>query len=68
MENAPDFLAAGAVDRDEVAVAGAVGRRVVAGGLDEGVGGLLPRLRGEWVSAGEVEDVHFVFVGPIGMC
>lgn len=68
MENTPDLLAARAVDGDEVAVAGAVRGRVVARGLDEGEGGFVPGLGGERVAAGEVEDVHFVLVGPVEMC
>ena len=67
MEHAPYLGAPGAAYGDEVAVARAVGGRVVAGGLDEGEGGFLPGGGGEGVPAGEVEDVHFVFVGPGGV-
>lgn len=64
VKHAPDLGPAGPVDGDEVAVSGTVGRGVVAGGLDEGVFGFLPGLRGERVAACEAEDVHFVLVGP----
>lgn len=64
MEHGERFRAARTIHGDEVPVARAVRRRVVAGSLDEGEGRFMPGLGGQRMSAREVEDVHFVLVGP----